>query len=247
MLRSKLISNFKLCKFHQNLIASNNSSYLISFYSSVNSRRNFSWQGQNFYKIGELWYLSEPVQRFSHLLISVHDYTSLPWYATIILCTTFFRTAIVFPFMVYDRKISARLVNLKPEMDQYVKNLNNELTYLLSNSEISQIQARKMFFGRVAKKRRDIYIRENVHPAKKALILFFQFPFWITMSSSLAFLCSNSQHHSNLNVFNSLTSEGVLWFKNLTQSDSTYILPCLFGFSMFANLEVFLIFISYYL
>lgn len=226
-----------ICKFHATLLRG----HRLILSSPTITHRTCSTLTfvERFAKFGEMWYQSQPVQRLSGLLVTVHDYSSLPWYITIIICTTLFRTCLVFPFMIVDHHNSARLQNLRPEMDEFTANLKKSLIDLQKNYGVSHKKAKRIFLAKLAIKRRELYIRENVHPGKKLILFLFQFPIWVSMSSSLSFLCYFSQFQSNTFVFESLTKEGALWFKNLTQPDQKYILPFLFGFSMFANLKVF--------
>ncbi|XP_046635686.1 cytochrome c oxidase assembly protein COX18, mitochondrial-like [Daphnia pulicaria] len=60
-----------------------------------------------------------------HFLETVHDYTHLPWWATIV-TTVSLRLTITLPLAAYHPIIYARLGNLKPEMDAILKELKKE-------------------------------------------------------------------------------------------------------------------------
>ena len=87
---------------------------------------------------------SSLVANTQHLIESVHDYTHLPWWASIVITTVSLRLAITLPLAAYQvlsfivilentepntlsqHTIYAKLENLKPEMDGILKDLKKE-------------------------------------------------------------------------------------------------------------------------
>lgn len=62
-------------------------------FSSFNETITNFWQGVS---------NSTPVAYFQDGLIKIHDFTGLPWWATIVISTFLFRTTIIFPLAVYQ-------------------------------------------------------------------------------------------------------------------------------------------------
>lgn len=98
-----------------------------------NAPRNFSFYGAiqslvetqaSFFKT-----LSEsaPVGHFQNMLLTVHDFTGLPWWATIIGTTVALRTAITLPLAIHQNYIVAKIENLNLEMVEIVDELKKEM------------------------------------------------------------------------------------------------------------------------
>lgn len=69
---------------------------------------------------------STPVEYAQKFLLTVHENTGLPWWATIVCCTILLRTCVTIPLAVYQHYILAKLENLKIEMPDIVKDLKQE-------------------------------------------------------------------------------------------------------------------------
>lgn len=69
---------------------------------------------------------SAPVDFFKTCLVTVHDTSGLPWWATIICTTIALRTVITLPLAIYQNYILAKFENLHLEMPDIVKELKKE-------------------------------------------------------------------------------------------------------------------------
>lgn len=82
--------------------------------------------------------------------------------------------------------------------------------------------------------------RDNCHPARGFLAIWFQIPIWLSLSFSLrnlAFMFPISDAKAQL-IHSQLASEGVLWISNLTIADPYFIFPVLFGLTNLITIEV---------
>lgn len=70
---------------------------------------------------------SAPVGHFQNFLLTVHDYTGLPWWATIIGTTVALRSLITLPLAIHQHYVVAKLENLNMEMAVIAKELNAEM------------------------------------------------------------------------------------------------------------------------
>lgn len=70
---------------------------------------------------------STPVEYTQHFLLSVHDMTGLPWWATIICATVLLRTTVTLPLAIYQYYILAKLENIKLEMPAIAKEMQKEM------------------------------------------------------------------------------------------------------------------------
>lgn len=69
---------------------------------------------------------SQPVGVMQDTLITIHDYTGLPWWGSIVLSTFLFRSVVTLPLTVYQHKITARIEKIALEMPAIVEELKKE-------------------------------------------------------------------------------------------------------------------------
>lgn len=168
---------------------------------------------------------SYPVQKCTQTLIWFHDTTGLPWYASIILSTILFRTLVVFPFQLYNHHIDARLQKLGPVFRNEVDKTKLLLGEQVARGELDPKTAKRKLLFLMQNFAREKYIENNVHPAQKIILIFFQMPLWIFMSFSLGNMTWRPITFLDPTVRESMSREGILWFKDLTEVDSTLIMP----------------------
>lgn len=70
---------------------------------------------------------SAPVGHFQHMLLSVHEYSGLPWWVTIVGSTIALRAAITLPLAIHQHYILAKVENLNVEMGEIVGELKKEM------------------------------------------------------------------------------------------------------------------------
>lgn len=92
-----------------------------SFYSAIQSLAET--QASFFKTLSE----SAPVGHFQNMLLTVHDYTGLPWWATIIGTTVVLRSAITLPLAIHQHYILAKVENLNMEMVEISEELKKEM------------------------------------------------------------------------------------------------------------------------
>lgn len=69
---------------------------------------------------------SAPVDFFKTCLVTLHDTSGMPWWATIICTTVALRTIITLPLAIYQNYILAKFENLHLEMPDIIKELKKE-------------------------------------------------------------------------------------------------------------------------
>lgn len=89
-----------------------------------------------------------------------------------------------------------------------------------------------------------LIVRENCHPVKASLLIWFQIPMWICFSVTLRNLVYMLpiQDIEAQNIYNQLCTEGMGWFTNLTQTDPLFLLPLILGITNLAIIEVLIAF-----
>lgn len=121
-------NNLSYFKHYRPLLIINSSNHL-----SNNYQRQFSIQNtveslvQS--QTGFFKWLSEStlVEYTQNFVLSVHDITGLPWWATIICTTVLLRTTVTLPLAVYQYYILAKLENIKLEMPEIAKEMKKEM------------------------------------------------------------------------------------------------------------------------
>ncbi|XP_015918603.2 cytochrome c oxidase assembly protein COX18, mitochondrial [Parasteatoda tepidariorum] len=182
--------------------------------------RHFSWTG--FYSALSQ---STPVLSFQNLLLEVHEITSLPWWAVIMLTTLGIRSIIVFPLSVHQNQVMARLMNINAGLGAKATQLNEEVNIARRMYNWNEEQAKKVFRRQMKKIYQDSVIRDNCHPFKATLLVLIQVPVWICFSVSLRNLTmASSMFNSGFDsLYASFKTEGVLWFPDLTCPDPIFI------------------------
>jgi len=112
----------------------------------------------------------------------VHDYSGLPWWATIILSTVVLRTGITLPLAVYQQVILGRLEAGRREMKLLVPDID-AATLKLAKQKKWDGRTAKFHFRRQTKAAwKGIIERDNCHPAKSVVMVLGQLPLWLMLS-----------------------------------------------------------------
>ncbi|XP_043826603.1 cytochrome c oxidase assembly protein COX18, mitochondrial isoform X2 [Dromiciops gliroides] len=86
----------------------------------------------------------------------------------------------------------------------------------------------------------ELYVRDNCHPFKATLLVWIQIPVWVFMSIALRnFSLGTADSEGDISVQEQFSKGGVLWFPNLTVTDSTWILPISLGLLNLMIVEIF--------
>ncbi|XP_055911631.1 cytochrome c oxidase assembly protein COX18, mitochondrial isoform X2 [Eupeodes corollae] len=175
---------------------------------------------------------STPVSYMQQGLIEIHDFTGLPWWATIVLSTFVFRTIVTLPLTIYQNKITARIELLTLEMPALVAELKKEAAFAMKKFNWTEAQTRRAYNHSLKKQWNQLIVRDNCHPAKTLIVLWGQIPLWIFQSVALRNLVYMLPNPNSLDaqlVFTELTLGGFGWIPNLTEVDSSFILPVVLG------------------
>lgn len=174
-------------------------------------------------------------------LINFHDYTGLPWWATIIVTTIVLRTAITFPLAVYTNKINVRLEQINKEMPAIVEELKAETAKARHMYNLSDRDTERLFKRNVSLQWDKLVVRENCHPAKMTIVLWTQIPLWVCQSVAIRNMLNMLPDPNSIDAqinYALLSVGGFGWIPNLTAVDSTWILPVTFGLLNMANIEL---------
>lgn len=184
---------------------------------------------------------SETVSVFQNALIFFHDYSGLPWWATIVLSTIGLRLC-MFPVLVHTHKCEARhhLIVTK-ELPALSKELNKEVAIAKKIMNLDEQKAQALYRISLDKQYKKLVARDNCHPRKSNIIFLIQIPVWVCQSVSIRNILTlrpDPMAYKGLLAFTQLTVGGFLWIPNLTEIDASYILPVFMCILNLANIEM---------
>ncbi len=202
----------------------------------LNQKRNFT---QGFFQaLSE----SKPVAILQDATINLHDMTGMPWWATIMVSTFLLRGLITFPLSLYQQKILAKVEKVSTEdFPEIVKELKMETAYAQRKFEWTDQMAQNMYAKSLKKQWQNLLIRDNCHPAKSFIIIFFQIPLWITQSATLRnmlYMLPDPEDIKAQIVTAEMSLGGFGWIPNLIEIDHSFILPVSLGILNLTILEV---------
>lgn len=184
---------------------------------------------------------SAPVAFTQDALVTFHDMSGLPWYATVITSTILLRGAITLPLAIYQHRIMGRLEQISAEFPPIIEELKRETGVAIKKFGLTEAQARALFMQSSRKQWNLLVVRDNCHPAKTAITIWFQMPLWIIQSVSIRNLVSMAPNPDSLQaqiVYSDLMVGGFGWIPNLVEVDASWILPVALGIVNLLVIEV---------
>ncbi|OWZ08562.1 Cytochrome Oxidase [Phytophthora megakarya] len=166
------------------------------------------------------------VQGVQSILDAVHTTTGMPWWTTLMLSGVALR-ATIFPFYVYQVKATQRLMRAKPDFTKLYSAYKYARTFTSGSDHKGHIDA--MLLGRQGVKA--VVKKYNTRPIQTAMGAVVYIPIFVLMAYSARDMVRSGN-------FTGFDSGGLLFWKNLMETDSTYMLPILAAGSTYGNLEV---------
>ncbi|NXW83710.1 COX18 protein, partial [Alopecoenas beccarii] len=179
---------------------------------------------------------SAPVHWAEDGLVALQAAAGLPWWAAIVCGAALLRTAVTLPLAAHQGRLLAKLENLQPEIKKLAEHLRYEVSVCERQLGWSEKVARFHFKKNLRRIITELYIRDNCHPFKATLLVWVQIPIWVCVSLALR-NCSVGTMDSE--VQEQFSVGGVLWFRDLTAPDSTWILPVALGLMNLLIVEIF--------
>ncbi|EDW76866.1 uncharacterized protein Dwil_GK16110 [Drosophila willistoni] len=175
---------------------------------------------------------STPVAYMQEALTQIHDYSGLPWWASIVASTLLFRGVVTLPLTIYQHKITARIEKIALEMPAIVEELKREAAMAKHKFKWSDKQTQVVYRRSIKKQWQKLIVRDNCHPMKTLIVLWGQIPLWIFQSVALRNLVYMLPDPTTLKaqiIATEMTIGGFGWIPNLTVVDQSYILPVALG------------------
>jgi len=181
----------------------------------------------------------------------LHTVTGLPWAYTIPLTALLIRTTFILPISIYQRRVNQKQVALSPLVQSWAHQLRKET--MMEVGHLGPLAAQRSLGKKMRSKRREIYKRWRCQFWKNNL-QFIQLPIWLTAIEAMRKMSGKEQGLLGM-IFGtstedremalaalqsgkelSFTTEGALWFPDLSVADPMLILPFMLSATMFANL-----------
>jgi YidC/Oxa1 family membrane protein insertase len=158
-----------------------------------------------------------PVGLVQQFLEVVYVNSGLPWWATIAASTVAIRFLLL-PFSIKGQRAAVKLHNAKPEIDP----IKDEMTRLKSIGDKPGAHAQ-------AVKLQKVFKQHQINPFG-ILWNFAQFPAAVSLYLGIQKMVEKGVP--------GLSTEGALWFKDLTIADPTYMLPAVAALSVIGSIEI---------
>lgn len=208
---------------------------------NIYSKRDFSLQG--FVKWQEQLYSSisnsTPVHFIQDGLLYFHDVTGMSWWATIITSTVLVRTLMTLPLTVYQNYILAKVENISLELKDMVNELKRETAIARKAYNLTDKQTVILYKRSMKKQWNSLIVRDNCHPFKASLLVWFQIPVWVCMSFALRNLVyMPDPDPAAIVTLMEMSTGGIGWIPNLTEPDHSWVLPVGFGLCNLSIIEI---------
>ena len=163
-------------------------------------------------------------------ITTLHSMCGIPYWGTCVVMALSLRAA-MFPIVVKGAQAAADLAKVSPEV-QFLMSI-----YVRDQAKLKAMKAsvndRTEHMKLTLRNLRGIYKRYNVNPLNVILAQLVQLPFFIYFATDIRKIINGL----DVELKESLTHGGALWFTDLTQPDSYYTLPILSGVLLYVNVE----------
>lgn len=168
------------------------------------------------------WFFSKPMAAVEWVLLSVHETTGLPWWATIAVTTVSFRMAFA-PMQIFQSKSVAKMSKIRPEMDR-LSALMKAAAKLGTPKGLDDAEKHRLALAA-------LLTHHGVRPWMTMVGALGQLPLWMTFFFSMRHLMRPDSGFG-------LETGGLLWFNDLTMTDPYYALPVLCSGTFFGMVHL---------
>uniref|UniRef100_A0A8C4QKB1 Cytochrome c oxidase assembly factor COX18 n=1 Tax=Eptatretus burgeri TaxID=7764 RepID=A0A8C4QKB1_EPTBU len=179
---------------------------------------------------------SPPAVFIDTSLVSLQEFTGLPWWATLVTGTVFGRVVLTTPLAVYQNYIMDKVERLRPEIADLGQLHSREVQRDRQLHGWSEKKARAQHKARLRQSISGLYVRDNCHPAKASLLAWVQIPLWLIITVTLRTICISEKTADQPRGF---AEGGLLWINDLTVPDPFWILPVVLGATNLLIVEMF--------
>ncbi|KAJ2657934.1 Cytochrome c oxidase assembly protein cox18, mitochondrial [Coemansia sp. RSA 1200] len=171
---------------------------------------------------------------FQSALESVHDGSLIgyapPWWGVIIGSTVVLRLCVAFPAFVYRQRGIQKMNKFDAVVNGWSMLISKQVLKENADKSLSKHAFQSLARRRISIKRQELLTQHGCHPLLYALVSFAQLPIWISMTFALrrlsrGVLLTSDDGLAIIPPDPGMFTEGLLWFKDLSVADPTFILP----------------------
>eukprot|EP01147_Barroeca_monosierra_P010431 gene10431-2562_t len=176
------------------------------------------------------------------LLVGMRSLDIMPWSAVICSTAVVARLGLLLPIAIKSEIYRTRLELLSPTLREWTDALRFKVYATCRREGKTQEEADKVLKIKVKKKRKEILAKEGLQRWKIIAVGLSSLPVWILMSLAnsdhfvgVRQVCLNAYQGSPTTAL--LVTEGLPWCTDLSQTDSTLVIPILLVLSNLANVQ----------
>ncbi|XP_051160320.1 cytochrome c oxidase assembly protein COX18, mitochondrial-like [Leptopilina boulardi] len=161
----------------------------------------------------------------------LHNYTGLPWWATIVLSSVILKTIFYFPLSLQQRRCLIALDNVQQKFNISMELIKEEIKISMKKFGWPMDFAKSRYQDMIKVVWKHAMHEENTNPLKAFSCVVFQFTAWLGMSMAIGNVCCifPFTDPANVPVYSEIATNGIGWLTNLTVPDSSLILPLTIG------------------
>ncbi|KAI8319733.1 hypothetical protein GQ54DRAFT_292405 [Martensiomyces pterosporus] len=165
---------------------------------------------------------------------------TLPWWGVIAGSAVVLRACLTLPIFVFQQRAASRAQSLGKVTATWQHSMRSSLKLELASKHLSDEEFEKILKKKLKRKHHDLMLKQGCHPIMNFLLPLSQLPIWLSMTYILRHLCGIplpffDQADSVVPAAPGMTTEGTLWFADLSSADPTYMLSVITGCLYMAN------------
>lgn len=167
-----------------------------------------------------------PVLAAQEHVLGFHELLGCHWLTDIIATTFIIRTVVSLPLSIWREKIIVRYGAVKIAMYHYSKQLNEEVIEEQKIGAMNKEIAKRTFFSMVNAEKERLIVKHKCHPLRAIIAGGLDIPIWVLYFLALRNLAVGfPKEELNEVARQQMSTDGALWFTDLTIADPYYILP----------------------
>lgn len=164
----------------------------------------------------------------------------VPWWMVISGSAVVLRLSLMLPAYIVQQRAMARSLSLEKVLAQWEGPVRQSLRYEMAQkgqgAEASEQELEKMVQRRLRQQRHGLMLRQGCHPIFNFMVPLTQAPIWMSMTLTLQHMCGRpvplldgSNAAASIPVVPGMATEGLWWFKDLSQVDPLGFAPVVTG------------------
>lgn len=163
------------------------------------------------------------------------------WSLEILVCTLAARALVSVPCLTYTRKLFAKYALVTHPIIQQEMKFKAEMAEKLAAGSMPPQMVHDLRFKGIQLLRgasKEAIQKSNVHPGKGIIVIGMESVFWVSYAVALRNIVSGYPAELAASAQADMSSQGILWFKDLTLPDPYCILPVTAAIILLSSVQV---------